>query len=92
MQSAEQQQYDHGDIVALQFNSPEEEATYIAQTCKSLYGTLINEDDKKRGISWSDMAVLIRVNVSGEPIRSALRKAGVPVVSVGMNTLFDALE
>ena len=34
----------------------------------------------------------IRVNASGEPIRAALRKAGIRVISVGMNTLFDALE
>ena len=92
MESAEQQTYEPGDIVALQFDSPEQEAQYIVNTCKSLYGTLIEDNGNKRAISWSDMAVLIRVNASGEPIRAALRKAGIRVVSVGMNTLFDAPE
>jgi DNA helicase II / ATP-dependent DNA helicase PcrA len=92
MESAEQQTYEPGDIVALQFNNPEEEAEYIARTCKALYGTLISENSQQRAISWSDMAVLIRVNASGEPIRAALRRAGIRVVSVGMNTLFDAPE
>lgn len=54
MQSAEQQLYEPGDIVALQFSSPKEEAEYIAQSCKDLYGTFINDGDKKRAISWSE--------------------------------------
>ena len=92
MKSAEQQAYEPGDIVALQFNSPEDEAKYVVDTCKSLHGTLINDNGAKRAISWSDMAILIRVNASGEPINAALKKAKIPVVSVGMDTLFDALE
>ena len=92
MKSAEQQTYDEGDIAALQFQSPEEEAKYIVSTCKALYGTMIQEGDKARAISWSDMAVLVRVNSTGEPIKAALKKAKVPVVSVGMDTLFDAPE
>lgn len=92
MKSAQQQAYEAGDLVALQFDSPEAEAKYIVETCKSLHGTLINDNGEKRAISWSDMAILIRVNSSGEPINSALKKAKIPVVSVGMNTLFDALE
>jgi DNA helicase-2/ATP-dependent DNA helicase PcrA len=92
MESAGQQIYEAGDIVALQFGSPEAEATYIAQTSKALYGTFISDHGQKRAISWSDMAVLIRVNASGEPIKAALRKAGIPVVSIGMNSLFEAPE
>jgi hypothetical protein len=38
MESANQQTYEPGDIIALQFRSPEEEAEYIAKTCKALRG------------------------------------------------------
>lgn len=92
MRSANRQSYDPGDITALEFESPDEEAKYIAKMCKALRGTLINDEECQRAISWSDMAVLLRVTVSGEPIRTALRRASVPFVSVGMNTLFDAPE
>ncbi|RUW61853.1 ATP-dependent DNA helicase [Mesorhizobium sp. M7A.F.Ca.US.008.03.1.1] len=92
MRSAEVQEYEAGDIVALQLGSPDEEAAYIADTCKALRGSLIKEGSGERPISWSDMAVLVRINRMADPIRQALRKAGIPFVSVGMSTLFDALE
>lgn len=92
MQSAGAQSYEAGDIVALQFPSPHEEADYIARTCKALRGTMIEDGSGKRPISWSDMAVLVRYNKIGEPIRRALAREGIPFVSVGMDTLFDAPE
>lgn len=92
MESTDAQTYEVGDIVALQFSSPDEEADYIAKTCKELRGTLIEDGGKKRPISWSDMAVLIRYVKFGEPIRSAFTRAGIPFVSLGMDTLFDAPE
>ena len=92
MRSVESQTYDDGDIVALQFGSPDEEAEYIAAACQALSGCLINDGGRQRAISWSDMAVLVRVNVSSEPIRQALLAKGVPVVSIGMSTLFETPE
>ena len=38
------------------------------------------------------MAVLVRINRMADPIRRALHGAGIPYVSVGMSTLFDAPE
>jgi len=92
MRSAGQQVFETGDIVALQFTSPEEEAEYIARTCQALRGTMVNEGEGERAISWSDMAVLIRITSMAEPIRTALERAGIPVVSVGMGSLFDTAE
>lgn len=92
MQSADAQTYEAGDIVALQFTSPDEEADYIAKTCKALRGTMIEEGAGKRPISWSDMSVLVRYTKMGEPIRRAFERGGIPFVSVGMDTLFDAPE
>ncbi len=92
MRSAGQQDYEAGDITALQFQNPDEEAAHIARTCKALRGTMIKEGDGERPISWSDMAVLVRFSKFAEPIRNALMREGIPVVSVGMDSLFDAPE
>jgi ATP-dependent DNA helicase UvrD/PcrA len=35
---------------------------------------------------------LVRINASSEPIRQALRAESIPVVSIGMSTLFDTPE
>ncbi|WP_315754809.1 MULTISPECIES: ATP-dependent DNA helicase [unclassified Bradyrhizobium] len=92
MESTQAQVYEAGDIVALQFSSPEDEAEYIARTCKTLRGTMIEEDGLKRPISWSDMAILVRYAKFGEPLRRAFDRNGIPFVSVGMDTLFDTPE
>jgi DNA helicase-2/ATP-dependent DNA helicase PcrA len=98
MKPAEAQTYESGDIVALSFNTPDEEATYIAQTIQSLRGVAIKEPTKDepshmRGISWSDMAILLRsVRANGEPITRALDRAQIPYLVVGMNNLFGTAE
>jgi DNA helicase-2/ATP-dependent DNA helicase PcrA len=93
MQPTNAQTYEQGDIVALSFDSPEQEAAYIAQTIQALRGVAIKEGDGERGISWSDMAVLLRsVNANGEPITQTLDAAGIRYVVVGMNDLFGTAE
>ena len=92
MRAADAQFYQEGDIVALRFDTPEKEAEYIAATCQSLLGTFVRDDTGRRAISWSDMAVLVRVGKCGEIIREALLQASIPVVSVGMSSLFEAKE
>lgn len=93
MQAVGAQDYEAGDLLALSFETPEEEAAWIANTCKVLRGVAINDGDGKRGISWSDMAVLLRsVRKHGEPITRALDAAGIPYVVAGMNNLFQTAE
>lgn len=87
------QTYEPGDIVALSFDTPDGEAEYIASTAKALRGVVIREDNTERGISWSDMAVLLRsVKANGEPITRAFDNAGIPYVVVGMTNLFGKPE
>ncbi|MDR7420377.1 MAG: ATP-dependent DNA helicase [Armatimonadota bacterium] len=87
------QPYEPGDIVALSFANPAEEAAYIASTARALRGVAFTEDGKERGLSWSDMAVLLRsVKRNAEPITDALRAAGIPFVVTGMTNLFGARE
>lgn len=93
MKATHAQDYEQGDIVALSFNSPDEEASYIAETCKNLRGTAIKDKGGGRGISWSDMAILLRsVRNSGSPIMEALDNVGVPYVITGMDNLFQQTE
>jgi DNA helicase-2/ATP-dependent DNA helicase PcrA len=84
---------DAGDITALGFPDPDAEAVFIAQTCASSRGLIIRDDGNERGISWSDMAVLLRsVKKDAAPIMWALDNAGIPFVVVGMNNLFETAE
>ena len=93
MKPAAAQDFEPGDLVALSFADPAEEATYIAQTCRALRGVVVKDGEKRRGISWSDMAILLRsVRKNGEPITQALDAAGIPYVVAGMNNLFDTRE
>ena len=53
----------------------------------------MTDGEVERGISWSDMAVLLRsVKANGEPITLTLAAAGIPYVVAGMNNLFGTAE
>jgi DNA helicase-2/ATP-dependent DNA helicase PcrA len=87
------QPFEPGDIVALAFASPDEEAQHIVTTARALRGVAFTEDGKERGLAWSDMAVLLRsVKANAEPITQALRAAGIPFVVTGMSNLFGTAE
>ena len=86
------QQFELGDITAREFESPQEEADWIAATCQDLRGLALNEGGRGRGLSWSDMAVLVRARVSMAPIVDALRRADIPYVVSGNAGLFDTAE
>jgi len=95
MRSADIQWSEDGDLVALDFDSPEDEAAWIARTARDLRGLAFQDGPGKapRGLAWSDMAVLLRsVRSSAEPILAALADAGVRAVVVGMNQLFARPE
>ncbi len=93
MKPTSTQPFEAGDIVALNFNSPDEESQHIADSMKSLRGVAITEDGRARGISWSDMAVLLRsVKGNGESITRTLAASGIPYVVVGMTNLFGTAE
>lgn len=87
------QPYEEGDIVALSFADPSEEARHIASSAQALCGVAFVENGRARGLSWSDMAVLLRsVKASAEPITDALQTAGIPFVVTGMTNLFASAE
>ena len=93
MKFADAQPYEQGDVVALSFDSPEEEAKYIADTIKSLRGVAFDDGNEERGLSWSDMAILLRsVKNNGTVITAALKEASIPFVVSGLDNLFETDE
>jgi len=93
MKATQAQDYEAGDIVAMTFDSPEDEAEYIALTCQALRGVALRDDAVQRGMSWSDMAILLRsVRRDGAAIMAALDAAGIPYVITGMDNLFQKPE
>jgi ATP-dependent DNA helicase UvrD/PcrA len=95
MRSSYSQAFDRGDILALSFSNPDEEAAWITSKIRSLAGVPFCDKagDVVRGLSWSDFAILLRsVRNNGAPILQALNTAGIPYVVLGMNDLFDTPE
>ena len=93
MTPAGQQATERGDVVALPFDTPEQEAEHIAATARSLRGAAFLDGDAERGLAWSDMAILLRsVKRNGAPITAALDAAGIPYLVTGMTDLFQAKE
>src|SRR6185437_5799028 len=87
------QEFEMGDLVALPFDSREEEAQYIARMCKAVIGLPVKTDGGERGISWSDIAILLRsVQRDGKTITEALDAAKIPYVIKGMDNLFAKPE
>jgi DNA helicase-2/ATP-dependent DNA helicase PcrA len=87
------QRSESGDIVALSFADPDAEARHIVATIRALRGVAFKDNETERGLSWSDMAILLRsVKANAEPITRALQAAEIPFVVTGMTNLFGTAE
>ena len=87
--------HDPGDVMALTFDDPIEEARYIAQRIEDMVGHpyLDKIDAEHRGLAYSDFAVLLRsVKHSAGPIMDALRELEIPFVVKGVQQLFERPE
>lgn len=93
--AASHHRFERGDLLALSFPTAEAEAAWIAKKMRGMYGTPFQDkrDGPVRGLSWSDMAVLLRsTRKDARLIFDALEQEGIPVVMRGMSSLFDAAE
>jgi DNA helicase II / ATP-dependent DNA helicase PcrA len=89
------QRFDRGDLLALSFDSAEEEARWICDRISRLRGTEFADEPgaASRGMSWSDFAVLFRsVSKDAEPLVSELKRRQIPFVIKGLTRLFEAPE
>jgi DNA helicase II / ATP-dependent DNA helicase PcrA len=95
MLSGGHQQFERGDLLALSFVTPDEEAVWIARRILALRGVPFVDEpgSTPRGLSWADCAVLLRsVRGNGDVITAAFRAAGIPYVIAGLSNLFDSAE
>ena len=95
MQYASHQKWSRGDILAQNFASPEDEASWICDRIQALRGIAFTDSPgtQPRGLSWSDAAVLLRsVSADGGPLVKEFDRRGIPYVVKGLTRLFDAPE
>lgn len=95
MVAAGHQTYDLGDLLALDFADPEQEAAWICDRIEYLRGAPFTDraDSAPRGLSWSDFAVLFRsVGKDAGPIVEQLRRRKIPYVIKGLSRLFETDE
>lgn len=94
MTSAGRQAFEEGDVELREFSSPEEEAEHIAARILDLRGAAFKDqpDAAGRGLSFADVAVLVRVKRLIEPITTAFERREIPYVVGGVSSLFDTPE
>lgn len=79
-QASSHHEYQEGDILALEFDSTEEEGNWIADKVNDLLGTPYNDKpgEKERGLSYSDIAILVRTKSQAHSIVKQMEKHGIP--------------
>ena len=95
MVAAGHQTYERGDMLALTFDSPADEAAWICDRIERLRGVPFTDSPgaQPRGLSWSDFAVLFRsVSKDAGELVDELRRRTIPYVIKGLTRLFDAPE
>ena len=94
MEFASHQIWERGDMLALEFSDPNEEAAWIVDRVEALRGMPFTDtpDAAPRGLSWSDCAVLYRTVKDAEPLVDEFRRRGIPYIIKGLARLFDAPE
>ena len=89
------QNFDRGDLLAVDFADPDAEAAWICDRIQAMRGVAFEDgpDSVPRGLSWSDFAVLFRsVARDAGPLVDEMRRRGIPNVIKGLNRLFDSPE
>ena len=89
------QLFERGDLLAIAFASPEEEASWICDRIESMIGLPFVDAPgaEPRGLSWSDFSVLFRsVAKDADELVAEMRRRSIPHVVKGLNRLFDAPE
>ncbi|WP_318448877.1 UvrD-helicase domain-containing protein [Photobacterium leiognathi] len=73
-------QSEDGDILALEFGSPLEEAKWIGERVNTFLGYPFKDkvNSEERGLSYSDMAVLVRTKSQAQYIISRFEESGIP--------------
>lgn len=95
MAASGHQEWQRGDLLALEFDDPDAEAAWIVDRVEELRGVPFSAQPGagQRGLSWSDCAILFRsVARDSGPVVEELRRRGIPFIVKGLNRLFDSPE
>jgi DNA helicase-2/ATP-dependent DNA helicase PcrA len=95
MVAAGHQHWQRGDLLALEFPTPEAEASWICDRIQAMRGLAFTDTEsaEPRGLSWSDFAVLFRsVAKDADAFVAELRRRDIPYLVKGLNRLFDSPE
>lgn len=94
MNAAGHQKYEKGDILYNQYDTEEQENTFIVDTVRRLRGVffLDSPDAAPRGLDYADMVVLLRTWKKAGNIMAALGDANIPFIVTGVNELFERPE
>ena len=95
MKASGHQEFERGDILALDFNTPELEAKWIAKKIKEMQGLTFQDTSTsdERGLSWSDFAVLFRsVRKDAGLLVEEFKRLDIPFIIKGLSRLFEADE
>jgi len=95
MKAAGHQRFERGDLLALTYDDPAQEARAIADRIQQLQGVPFQDapDAPERGLSYADCAVLFRsVRHDAGPLVEELRRRGIPYIIKGLVRLFETPE
>ena len=94
MRAAGHQAFEIGDLLAQDFDSPEEEAEWVAAAIANLRGVAFSDakGGPPRGLDYSDMVVLLRKWKKADPFVEAFKRHEIPFVVAGVNHLFAQHE
>jgi DNA helicase-2/ATP-dependent DNA helicase PcrA len=83
-----------GDIYNLRFEHQKDEVQFVVNKIRELIGTVLKDSDgKKRGLTYSDIAIFFRsVKYDAEPYLTALEALDIPVAVSGIGGLFTSEE
>lgn len=94
MEYASHQEWQRGDMLALEFGDDTDEARWIADRIEALRGVPFVDapEADPRGLSWSDCAVLFRSVRDADALVEEFRRRDIPYIVKGLARLFDSPE
>lgn len=94
MISSSHHDYERNNILYNDFETEEDENAFIAKTIQTLRGKAFKDkpNEDKRGLDYSDFAILIRKWSKAEEITKVLDSSNIPYITGGVNKLFDSKE
>ncbi|OJW79372.1 MAG: hypothetical protein BGO69_19465 [Bacteroidetes bacterium 46-16] len=81
------------DLLFNEYDSVSEENEAIAEYIENIIGVEFSDrEEKKRGLAYSDIAILLRTWSKAETIVEELDKHNIPYITAGVNQLFETPE